>query len=88
MMIATVGGIDFLPMSVVLFLAFKLAIYFVISIALSIIAIFILSRRKEVPRQERDHPFDYVGMVIFGVIIACLMLLMTVLHMVGQVDSR
>lgn len=30
------------------------------------------------PRQERDHqPFDYVGMVIFGVIIACLMLLMT-----------
>lgn len=30
------------------------------------------------PRQERHHqPFDYVGMVIFGVIIACLMLLMT-----------
>ena len=53
-------------MSVVLFLAFKLAIYFVISIALSIIAIFILSRRK-VPRQERDHqPFDYVGMVILA----------------------
>ena len=65
-------------MSVVLFLAFKLAIYFCFSIVLSIIAIFILRRRKEVPRQERDHqPFDYVGMVIFGVIIACLMLLMT-----------
>ena len=48
------------------------------SIVLSIIAIFILSRRKEMPRQERDRqPFDYVGMVIFGVIIACLMLLMT-----------
>ena len=65
-------------MSVVLFLAFKLAIYFCYFYPLSIIAIFILSRRKEVPRQERDHqPFDYVGMVIFGVIIACLMLLMT-----------
>ena len=64
-------------MSVVLFLAFKLAIYLCFSIVLSIIAIFILRRRK-VPRQERDHqPFDYVGMVIFGVIIACLMLLMT-----------
>ena len=37
------------------------------------------------PRQERDHqPFDYVGMVIFGVIIACLMLLMTLLHMVDK----
>ncbi len=79
MMIATVGGIGFSSYVGGLISSFlSWQFIFVISIALSIIAIFILSRRKEVPRQERDHqPFDYVGMVIFGVIIACLMLLMT-----------
>ena len=42
------------------------------------IAILILSRKKETPRAERDRqPFDYIGMLIFGIFIACVMLLMT-----------
>ena len=44
---------------------------FVLSIILSVVALWILKNKQEVPRAERNHqPFDYVGMFIFG----CLLL--------------
>ncbi len=79
MMIATVGGIGFSSYVgglISSYLGWQTV--FIISIILSIIAILILSRRQEIPRSQREHQtFDYVGMIIFGIFIACLMLVMT-----------
>lgn len=79
LMIATVGGIGFAS-----YIGGSLSIYlnwqsvFILSIILSIIALFILKGKQEVPREERNHqPFDYGGMVIFGIFIAALMILLT-----------
>ena len=79
LMIATVGGIGFAS-----YIGGTISQYlhwqsiFVLSIILSVVALWILKNKQEVPRAERNHqPFDYVGMFIFGVFIAALMILMT-----------
>lgn len=79
MMIATVGGIGFSSyVGGIISSLWSWQFIFACSIILSVIAILILSRKKETPRAERDHqPFDYIGMLIFDIFIACVMLLMT-----------
>ncbi|MCT1926885.1 MFS transporter [Staphylococcus pasteuri] len=79
LMIATVGGIG-LTSYVGGWLSGHLGwqSIFIVSIVLSIIALIILRNKQEAPREERNHqPFDYVGMVLFGIFIAALMILMT-----------